>query len=487
MQWQALSIFPNWRSRQTPLGLDLGTHSLAWFQLTPGAQPVMQCCLLAPLTDDADERRATIHESWRRLGVSQRHVALALPAHQVRYQILSLPRMPEHDLDAMLLNEAAQQLALAPHEISFDYQRLPPDTDANHDEIRVLLCAASLQEIHQRIDLVEQAGLCVSHLDVESFALLRIGAYLAPWSENVLQRRVMLQVSDHTCNAHFIPVGAVLPESPARMFDHQPASAPLLSLLGATMPDLILLAGMRQPVERLSQQLQSHLGLATTVADPFAICACLPEVDREALLPDAPALALACGLALGARQPSVDSWLPWINLLPLHATRRQAHRRRFITGLALCLVLSSALCCASYEWLTHQLRAEEQSNLQLKQQIDALKIAPWLPLDPPPSQADLSWITQWLEQRGHAAVVLDQLAQATPSGVALTRFKQEGERYILSGHALSSDVLQRFEQNLRQIAEWRHIERQSARSSMMNQRPVLSFTLQALPLVKAAP
>jgi Tfp pilus assembly protein PilN len=84
-------------------------------------------------------------------------------------------------------------------------------------------------------------------------------------------------------------------------------------------------------------------------------------------------------------------------------------------------------------------------------------------------------------------MVLDQLAQATPSGVALTRFKQEGERYILSGHALSSDVLQRFEQNLRQIAEWRHIERQSARSSMMNQRPVLSFTLQALPLVKAAP
>jgi type IV pilus assembly protein PilM len=62
--------------------------------------------------------------------------------------------------------------------------------------------------------------------------------------------------------------------------------------------DHILLAGGVASMEGLSQVVQEKLGTPTSVANPFNEMSISPKVNAMALSNDAPALMIACGLAM---------------------------------------------------------------------------------------------------------------------------------------------------------------------------------------------
>ena len=71
--------------------------------------------------------------------------------------------------------------------------------------------------------------------------------------------------------------------------------------LGATPynhVDLIVLAGGTSSIPGLDELIQERLGVDTLVANPFTHMSIGPRVDAQALANDAPAMMIACGLAL---------------------------------------------------------------------------------------------------------------------------------------------------------------------------------------------
>ena len=62
--------------------------------------------------------------------------------------------------------------------------------------------------------------------------------------------------------------------------------------------DYIILAGGVSSMEGLAELVQEKLGTTATVANPFANMSISPKVNAVALSSDAPALMIACGLAL---------------------------------------------------------------------------------------------------------------------------------------------------------------------------------------------
>jgi type IV pilus assembly protein PilM len=62
--------------------------------------------------------------------------------------------------------------------------------------------------------------------------------------------------------------------------------------------DYIILAGGVASMEGLEELVQDRLGTPTAVANPFADMAISSKVNAVALSSDAPAMMIACGLAL---------------------------------------------------------------------------------------------------------------------------------------------------------------------------------------------
>jgi len=62
--------------------------------------------------------------------------------------------------------------------------------------------------------------------------------------------------------------------------------------------DYIVLAGGTASIEGLAEMIESKLGTPTTIANPFVDMSLSGRVDSDALANDAPAMMIACGLAM---------------------------------------------------------------------------------------------------------------------------------------------------------------------------------------------
>jgi type IV pilus assembly protein PilM len=62
--------------------------------------------------------------------------------------------------------------------------------------------------------------------------------------------------------------------------------------------DYIVLAGGTSSIDGLAEMIEAKLGTPTLLANPFVDMSVAPKVDANALSNDAPALMIACGLAM---------------------------------------------------------------------------------------------------------------------------------------------------------------------------------------------
>jgi type IV pilus assembly protein PilM len=62
--------------------------------------------------------------------------------------------------------------------------------------------------------------------------------------------------------------------------------------------DYIVLAGGTASIDGLADMIENKLGTPTLIANPFVDMALANKVDADALANDAPAMMIACGLAM---------------------------------------------------------------------------------------------------------------------------------------------------------------------------------------------
>lgn len=111
----------------------------------------------------------TIQNLLERTGVRQRRVAAGISGRGVIVKKITMDRLDPKDAREAIHWEAEQYVPYDIHDVSLDFEIL--DVDVGPKQMQVLLVAAKKDLVNTQTDLIREAGLQPSVIDVNSFAV----------------------------------------------------------------------------------------------------------------------------------------------------------------------------------------------------------------------------------------------------------------------------------------------------------------------------
>ncbi|SEN34428.1 type IV pilus assembly protein PilM [Pseudomonas sp. ok272] len=301
------------KNRRTVLGIDIGATSLKLVELSrSGPHYRVQAYAMEPLPANA-VFESTLHEPEvvalalsrlvRRARTSVRKVALAVGGSAVITRTLEMDAgLSDEQMHAQLRRDAEQFIPYPLDEVAIDFQ-VQGAAVQGCERVEVLLAACRIEHLEAREAALALAGLTAQVIDVETFALARTLALLA----GDAQRRVaVFELGASVSLLRVFDGGALIysrEQSPGAGGLAEPqALVQQLQAFFATVArgavDQILLTGDSTALAALAPVIEQQLGTPTQIANPFAGMTLAGSVDGAALATDAPALMVACGLAL---------------------------------------------------------------------------------------------------------------------------------------------------------------------------------------------
>ncbi|MEH6589190.1 MAG: pilus assembly protein PilM [Halioglobus sp.] len=271
--------------------------------------------------------------------------AVAVAGSSVITKMIDMPSgLGEDDMETQLTLEADQYIPYPLEEVAIDFevQGLSPE---GNNQVEVLLAACRRETIDTRVEAVEGADLTAKIMDVEAYAMERafsllqnqldmeadntvavvdIGATMTTLSvltngQTIYTREQLFggkQLTDEIMRRYGLPLEeAGLAKKQGGLPDDyepevlEPFKDAVVQQVARSLQfffsssqyndvDYIILAGGVASMEGLEELVQDKLGTPTTVANPFANMAISSKVNAVALSSDAPAMMIACGLAL---------------------------------------------------------------------------------------------------------------------------------------------------------------------------------------------
>ncbi len=272
-------------------------------------------------------------------------VAAAVAGSSVITKMIDMPAgLGEDDMETQLTLEADQYIPYPLEEVAIDFevQGVSPERDS---QVEVLLAACRRETIDARVEAVEGAELTPKIMDVEAYAMERafsliqdqldmesentvavvdIGATMTTLSvltngQTIYTREQLFggkQLTDEIMRRYGLPLEeAGLAKKQGGLPDDyepevlEPFKDAVVQQVARSLQfffsssqyndvDYIILAGGVASMEGLEELVQDKLGTPTAVANPFADMAISSKVNAVALSSDAPAMMIACGLAL---------------------------------------------------------------------------------------------------------------------------------------------------------------------------------------------
>ncbi|HEX5126329.1 MAG TPA: pilus assembly protein PilM [Rhodocyclaceae bacterium] len=351
-----LSVLLGGKSRPL-VGLDISSSAVKMVELSDAGsnQYRLERYAIEPLPRDAvtDGNIASlevvadaIRKAWKRLGTTTRQVALALPAAAVITKKISLPAgLREMDMEIQVESEANQYIPFAIEEVNLDFQVMGP-LPGSQEEVEVMIAASRKEKVEDRVAAAESAGLRAMVMDVESFAsqaafdLVRQrlpdggkGKIIAMIDVGANTMQVAIMRDDNVLYSREQPFGGYqltqdimrnygmsaeeaeaakransLPEN----FEHE-LLRPFMDSLGLEVSralqffftstqfnqvDLVILSGGCAVIPGLDQVVAARTQVTTQIASPFVGMALSSRIRPKNLATEAPALMVACGLAL---------------------------------------------------------------------------------------------------------------------------------------------------------------------------------------------
>lgn len=277
---------------------------------------------------------------------SSRTVAVAVAGSAVITKTIEMDTgLSEDEMENQIKVEADQYIPYPLEEVAIDFevQGLSP---RNPERVEVLLAACRKENVEVREAALAIAGLTARVVDVEAYALERAYGLIAPQlaqgdrpltvavmdigatmttlsvlhagriiytREQLFGGRQLTEEIQRRYGLTFEEAGLAkkqggLPDDyvtevlqPFKDAVVQQVSRSLQFFFAAGQHndvDYIMLAGGTSSIAGLDQLVQQRLGTPTMVANPFAEMALNSKVNAGALASDAPALMIACGLAL---------------------------------------------------------------------------------------------------------------------------------------------------------------------------------------------
>lgn len=272
-------------------------------------------------------------------------VAAAVAGSSVITKMIDMPQgLSEDEMETQLTLEADQYIPYPLEEVAIDFEVQGPSPERDN-MVEVLLAACRRETIDTRVEAIEGSELIPKIMDVEAYAMERafsllqnqldleeestvavvdIGATMTTLSvlnngQTIYTREQLFggkQLTDEIMRRYGLPLEeAGLAKKQGGLPDDyepevlEPFKDAVVQQVARSLQfffsssqyndvDYIILAGGVSSMEGLAELVQEKLGTPATVANPFANMSVSPKVNAVALSSDAPALMIACGLAL---------------------------------------------------------------------------------------------------------------------------------------------------------------------------------------------
>lgn len=345
--------------RRQLVGLDIGSSAIKVAQLKEskgryflqkfGVRQLEPEVIVDGTVMDEGRVVSAIQELFEEAHVKNKHVAISISGHAVIVKKISLPPMPDEELEGQVKLAAEQYIPFDINEVNIDFHVLSSDaSDDQQGDMSVILVAAKKDKINELTELVKAAGLVPMVMDVDAFAVENMHAINYPLAQEETTALVNLGASVMNVNiiragsslfTRDIPLGgnryteaiqreiglsfeeAEESKKKERSGDSDGVSltgvmdsvnAEVASEIARTVDyfktstanaelSRVLVCGGVARAKGLIQQLGDRMQLPVELADPFAeidITGC--DIDPDLLADWAPSAAVGVGLALRA-------------------------------------------------------------------------------------------------------------------------------------------------------------------------------------------
>jgi type IV pilus assembly protein PilM len=152
---------------------------------------------------------SAIRELFDESKVKNKQVAISISGHAVIVKKISLPPMPDEELEGQVKLAAEQYIPFDINEVNIDFHVLPPDPAAEQQgDMSVILVAAKKDKINELTELVKGAGLLPMVMDVDAFAIENMHAINYPMAQD--ETTALVNVGASVMNVNIIRGGASL-------------------------------------------------------------------------------------------------------------------------------------------------------------------------------------------------------------------------------------------------------------------------------------
>lgn len=341
---------------QAPLvGVDISSTAVKLLQLSrSGDRYRVEHYAVEPLPPNAVVEKniveveavgEAIRRAVSRSGTKAKLAAAAVAGSAVITKIIPMPAdLDEDDMESQVELEAVNYIPYPIEEVNLDYEVLGM-MPGNNEMVQVLLAASRSENVEMRASALELGGLSAKVMDVEAFAvenafallsgslniphgglvaLVDVGATMT--TLNILRNGRSLysreqvfggkQLTDEVMRRYGLSYEEAglakrqggLPES-YEIEVLEPFKEALVQQISRLLQffyagsefnrvDQVVLAGGCASIPGVADMVEEQLGVQTVIANPLAQMTLGARVQAHALAQDAPALMIACGLAL---------------------------------------------------------------------------------------------------------------------------------------------------------------------------------------------
>lgn len=338
------------------LGLDISSTSVKLLELSRsggryrvesyGVEPLPPNAVVEKVIVDVEGVGEAIGRLVGRARPGSKLVAVAVAGSSVITKVIEMDAgLSMDDMEQQIRIEADQYIPYPLDEVSLDFEVQGPVED-NPERVEVLIAASRTENVDLRKDAVQIGGLTAKVVDVEAYAMERAYGLLASRTEGDEgpQTVAIVDIGATMTTLNVLRAGKIiytreqlfggkqLTEEIQRRYGLSFEEAGLAKKQGGLPDDYetevlepfkeavvqqitrslqfffsasqhgdvsnIVLAGGTASIDGLSDLVQTKIGTPVMVANPFVNMALSSKVNAAAITNDAPALMIACGLAL---------------------------------------------------------------------------------------------------------------------------------------------------------------------------------------------
>jgi len=338
-------------------GLDISSSSVKMLEIVEAGRGAyrVERYVIEPLPRDAtvdgnisnlESVVEAVKRGYKRLGTRSRHVAMAVPTGAVITKKIIVPAsLRENELEVQVESEANQYIPFALEEVNLDFQVVGP-SPTSPEEQEVLIAATRKEKVEDRVAVAESAGLKAAVMDIEAFAqqsalglvvkqlpnagkdmnvaIVDVGANVMNVSvmrndqsiytreqafggnqltQDIVARYGMsVEEAENAKRSGGLPddfeTEVLRPFMENAALEIQRAMQFFFTSTQFNAIDHILLTGGTSTLPGLEDMVSSRVRVNAMVANPFANMSISPRIQLKKLISDAPALMIACGLAM---------------------------------------------------------------------------------------------------------------------------------------------------------------------------------------------